>query len=270
MDKAVLSKYLSAVRFELICGYLASCRFSWGIKDDISKYSKFYFVVEGGCIITIEGREYILKPGDFALIPSGKIYSCKLTREKYLLKYWCDFNATVGNISIFDFIPTNYVIKIDDTEKLQEMFHGIFYNKNYYTLAEETRKNSLLSSILYEYMEKGVEHGTEVTNKIDFISVIKYMEENIKEKITINDLASVAYMHPTSFARAFNKAIGKPPIAFLNELRVETAKKSLAETDKHISDIALEVGIDDEFYFSRFFATHTGVSPAEYRNSLRT
>lgn len=265
-----LNKYLSAVKLELKDGCLASCRSAWRIEDHIWDYSKFYFVIKGSGHITIDGIEYILSPGDLVLIPSGKPSSCHLTEEKYLLKYWCDFKATVGNISVFDWIKTSYRIKIEDIEEMQNNFHDMLYNKYGNTPTGIVRKNSLMSSIFYTYMEKAMIYDSSMTNEIDFIDVIKYMEENIKEKLTVNELAAVAFMHPKSFVRAFNKAMGKAPITFLNELRIENSKRSLVETEKNISEIASEVGINDEFYFSRFFASHTGVTPLEYRNKFRT
>lgn len=46
------------------------------------------------------------------------------------------------------------------------------------------------------------------------------------------------------------------------------AKRELYLTSKPVKSIAMELGFNDEFYFSRFFKTNTNVSPTGYRETV--
>ena len=59
--------------------------------------------------------------------------------------------------------------------------------------------------------------------------------------------------------------MGKPPMQYLNEYRVEKACALLENTAYSVTDAALAVGFDDASYFARVFKKQTGVSPRNYR-----
>ena len=63
----------------------------------------------------------------------------------------------------------------------------------------------------------------------------------------------------------FRQELGMTPIAYLNRYRVTQAKRLLKETDKTITEIALDVGFSDSGYFSRVFRKEVGMSPDAYR-----
>jgi AraC-like DNA-binding protein len=66
----------------------------------------------------------------------------------------------------------------------------------------------------------------------------------------------------------FRQELGMTPIAYLNRYRVMQAKGLLKETDKTITQIALEVGFSDSGYFSRVFRREAGMSPDAYRRRI--
>lgn len=100
---------------------------------------------------------------------------------------------------------------------------------------------------------------------------IRYMEEQFHMKITLNRLAVIAGFTPSSYSRAFAKTIGMPPIDYLNRIRVDQAKRLLAEANCRIKDVSASVGFENEFYFSRLFKQNVGLSPSLYmkRDRLR-
>ena len=60
--------------------------------------------------------------------------------------------------------------------------------------------------------------------------------------------------------------MGKPPMHYLNEYRVEKACALLENTTYSVTDAALAVGFDDASYFARVFKKQMGVSPRSYKN----
>ncbi|SFS71048.1 AraC-type DNA-binding protein [Succinivibrio dextrinosolvens] len=99
--------------------------------------------------------------------------------------------------------------------------------------------------------------------------MLAYLTQNLSEKIEIEDIARVARISTTECLRCFNKTVGMPPIQYLKKLRIQKAALLLGSSDDKIIDIALACGFSDMSYFARAFKESRGMSPKEYRNSVR-
>ena len=98
--------------------------------------------------------------------------------------------------------------------------------------------------------------------------VLLYMQNHYHENIRISDVASALYMDEGYLYNIFAKKTGISPKAYLSRLRIERAKQLLMNTDYSVTEIARSVGYTDVLCFSRFFKTHTGVSPQGFRKSI--
>lgn len=92
-----------------------------------------------------------------------------------------------------------------------------------------------------------------------------FIHGHFAEPITRQTLARHIGMSDDYLTYCFRQELGVTPIAYLNRYRVIQAKQLLRNTDKSITDIALEVGFSSSSYFSRVFRREVGVSPQEYR-----
>ena len=82
---------------------------------------------------------------------------------------------------------------------------------------------------------------------------------------SLDELAAVAAMSRASLVRAFHKAGGLAPLAFLTELRLAIARRRLSEGDTSLERIAVEVGYQSQAAFSRAFLRKYGVRPGKLR-----
>ncbi len=67
--------------------------------------------------------------------------------------------------------------------------------------------------------------------------------------------------------RVFTKTMGIPPARYAGQMRMQLACRLLATTTFPVFRIAVDLGFEDEFYFSRFFKRHIGVSPLKFRQT---
>jgi AraC-like DNA-binding protein len=103
-------------------------------------------------------------------------------------------------------------------------------------------------------------------NKSDRLAeVFKYVKANYKEEISLDEIAKIANLTPTSFCRMFKAKTKKPFVEYLNEIRVSNACKYLIETDLGISEIAYECGYKTASNFNKLFKKLMGTTPKEYR-----
>ena len=72
-----------------------------------------------------------------------------------------------------------------------------------------------------------------------------------------------------TFKRRFVTATGLAPIAYVQRLRIEDAKKRLERTDAPVDEISWRVGYEDPAFFRRLFKRTTGLAPAAYRKRFR-
>lgn len=96
--------------------------------------------------------------------------------------------------------------------------------------------------------------------------LIEFINNNLSnENLTKDDVRRALGLNHIKFYQVLNKmGISSVP-NFINELRIEAAKKALKEGEKSISDIAFSTGFKDLSYFSKVFKSFTGKSPRDFR-----
>ncbi len=95
--------------------------------------------------------------------------------------------------------------------------------------------------------------------------IIKYIECNYMEKITIADMSREIGLSRSYFMKYFKNTMGTSFIEYLNEYRLTMASRLLLSSDSSILDIASEVGFDNLSYFNRLFKKRFGTTPSNYR-----
>jgi signal transduction histidine kinase/AraC-like DNA-binding protein len=95
----------------------------------------------------------------------------------------------------------------------------------------------------------------------------RFMEQNYTTAISRSEIAAALGVSPDYVTRIFRRETGMSPTQFLARYRIAQAQKMLRETRLTITEVAMQVGIDDPAYFSRIFHQETGRSPQQYRKS---
>jgi transcriptional regulator GlxA family with amidase domain len=104
------------------------------------------------------------------------------------------------------------------------------------------------------------QHGDEVVKKAQ-----AYIEKNLGEKISMEDLSSKFAVGRRNFDRRFIKATGNTPVEYSQRVKIEAAKKAFENSRKTINEVMYEVGYSDVKAFREVFRKITGMSPLEYR-----
>jgi transcriptional regulator GlxA family with amidase domain len=94
----------------------------------------------------------------------------------------------------------------------------------------------------------------------------EFIENNFRQKITVDQLASRFAIGRRNFERRFKKATSNTVIEYMQRVKIEAAKKSFETSRKNINEIMYEVGYSDTKAFRMVFRKTTGLSPIEYRN----
>lgn len=94
----------------------------------------------------------------------------------------------------------------------------------------------------------------------------EFIECNLTERISVDDLASKFAIGRRHFDRRFKKATNNTPAEYIQRVKIEAAKKWLENSHKNVNEVMYEVGYNDTKSFRTVFKKITGLSPIDYRN----
>jgi AraC family transcriptional regulator len=95
--------------------------------------------------------------------------------------------------------------------------------------------------------------------------IVDYIRANLANNISVAELAGLAQMSPSYFARVFRASFGVTPYRFVMQERVEAAKGMLASSKLSASQVATAFGFASQSHFVKVFRQFTGVTPKQYK-----
>ena len=230
----------------------------------IDQYVLIY-CVDGCGWYRLKGKEYQVNKNQFFILPAGEpqIYGAN---DSWTI-YWVHFRG--AHAAIFaEGMQTPQNINVALNSRIRErinIFEELLSTLHAGQGIEDLRyASSLLHHFLASMRYLGQFRRTEGTS--DTIeAAIHFMQENIENRITLQDVIDYIGYSQSHFSALFKKKTGESPIAYFNRLKIEYACKLLKETDLKMNQICYKIGIEDPFYFSRMFSKAKGMSPTAYK-----
>ena len=94
------------------------------------------------------------------------------------------------------------------------------------------------------------------------------MEEHFAQRLSLSQICHQVGLSKSTLLRAFTKSKGVTPYHYLENIRVEAAKK-LLEQGTSPAEAALQTGFSDQSHFTNYFSRFIGLSPGAYRDIFR-
>ncbi|HEX6227229.1 MAG TPA: helix-turn-helix domain-containing protein, partial [Chryseolinea sp.] len=94
----------------------------------------------------------------------------------------------------------------------------------------------------------------------------EFIENNVSDRISVEDLALKFAIGKRNFERRFKKATNNTPVEYMQRVKIEAAKKSFETSRKNVNEVMYDVGYTDTKAFRTVFKKITGLSPIDYRN----
>jgi AraC family transcriptional regulator len=98
--------------------------------------------------------------------------------------------------------------------------------------------------------------------------IADYIEEHLRDDISIRVLAVIAHLSPYHFAHAFKQSFGEPPHRYVTSRRMLRAKSLLAGDTMSVTEIGRALGFVETSSFTTAFRRFTGITPSSYRRQL--
>lgn len=100
-------------------------------------------------------------------------------------------------------------------------------------------------------------------------SAQRWLQANFSVGTPVEEMIKRSRLAERTFKRRFTQATGLPPIAYVQRLRIEDAKRRLERTETSVDEISWRVGYEDPAFFRRLFKRVTGLAPGAYRKRFR-
>ncbi|WP_084159210.1 AraC family transcriptional regulator [Paenibacillus taiwanensis] len=266
---ALLNNYMTNVNVSVLEALYTTCTNDWQELNFMPAFNRLYLICEGDGRIEIGDKSYWPVPGQLVIMPAHVTQSYTTINEHPYSKYWCHFQALVGDRHLFQLMQVPYCITLAP-ERLQQALHTFQTLTDVHHTAGWTaafRTQGLLMELLSLYLEEaGFEQvSLPVSAAVEKINeVLHYIECHLSEKISVQQLASLLHLHPNYFITFFREQMGESPIQYINRVKVSRAQQLLLTSDLNVSEIADSIGMD-VYYFSRLFKQSTGFTPTSYK-----
>lgn len=98
---------------------------------------------------------------------------------------------------------------------------------------------------------------------------MKFIDKNIAEKLTVEDIARHVYVSPAHLQCIFKDFYGMPIAGYVRREKMKISMELLRTTEEKVSDIAYDIGFEHESSFIRSFKREFGMTPSEVRKGRR-
>lgn len=124
-----------------------------------------------------------------------------------------------------------------------------------------------LRELVFLMLRNNKNNGDNVQKRY-ITDILKYIDDNLEKDITLNELAHTVHLSNNYLSKIFKKEMGKSVIEYVQEAKIQKICELIINTDKTFSEIAYEMGYQNESYLRQLFKGITGQTPKEYKKKL--
>ena len=250
-----------------------------------AKVHTLLFLTSGVVTMKIGFYPITVYKNECIVIPAGQVFSRSIDefeKEERGDGFICGFSedflvgqiGSRGLLKTFEFLTIwgNPIIKPkanNETfliQSFKRILHEYSQNQLKNKLILESHLIATLCDLKMDYhplSNSNNKTAIELTNRFK-----ELLHQNIRIKHQVSDYSSLLHVSPNHLNKTIKLITQKSPSIWIGETLVSEAKVLLFQSNLSISEIASELGIDDQSYFSRLFKKHEGVTPIAYRKMI--
>jgi len=227
--------------------------------------------VDGYGTIKVGSIEHTIPPDHYFIIQPNLPHTYHADKIKPWSIYWIHFSGQKAKYLAKE-LNTPILVERSKTSRINDrlsLFNEIFQNldRGYSTESLEY-VNLCLNRLLATFSHISQFRLINEQHSNDPVELsINYMLENIELRLKIAEIANQVNLSPSYFSRLFVSRTGFAPIEYFIQLKIQRSCQLLNNRELTILDVARQIGIEDQFYFSRLFKKVMNISPQVYRNS---
>ena len=240
--------------------------------------------------------EYAFSSYSF-IIPTGEMPPFFVDNKKFIM-----YNDKVFPVNPAQLLKSTFEQNVDsffaihiDSEFMQEIANNISNHSQVFFKNESIISGKLvqvlIKKFIFEYIHKQsgyklmlqsistelaieilrqsiIDNNNKAAYKNDIKKIIAFLEERYQDNITLDDIAKEVNISRYHLLRVFKSETGKTPFEFLNDIKIEHAKKLLINKKFNMTEISSLCGFTNASHFSVVFKKKTGSTPSEFKNCI--
>lgn len=249
---------------------------------ELHDHFELYFFVSGDMTFFIEGQSFELKKGDILTINTNELHRAAVESDKPYERFVIHFDLTYldgfdhDDFKVVDFITKRKVGQFNmidsskfDTESIFALLVRIdeLLNKNndvpHAPLQVKARFIELLVALSEQYSDVVEESIPEGNHDRRVGGILKYLNKNLAEKVTLGDLEREFNMNRYYICHLFKQSTGFTVFEYLRNKRIMKAKRMLL-SGSTVLDTCYSVGFNDYSSFSKAFKSIVGIPPKKF------
>ncbi|UTA47705.1 AraC family transcriptional regulator [Simiduia sp. 21SJ11W-1] len=227
------------------------------------------YCTAGAGTLTLGEARYAIAAGDVVIIPAGRAHHYCSDHQRPWTVYWVHFAGALAQ-AMSEWLAASAapVKRLGLNARLLALFDAQFslreQGSNWDAAVHACHQLQFLLSHIAQMLGRAAESA----GRLDIARIKGVMMAHIHDHIDLDALAADAALSKYHFAKVFKAQTGQSPIHYFIELKMQQACYLLDTSRQSIKQVALNLGYEDAYYFSRLFKKVMGVSPARYRAGL--
>lgn len=261
---------------------LEACFFE-GISQPFPPHFHEYYVVgfieSGRRRLSVCGKEFTAEAGDILLFNPRDNHFCRgldgstLTYGAFNIKPDVMeklVSETAGIRKPLRF-SENFVRDGDLFLSMKKLHEAVMCPQEHTAVSEKEELFLMtFSRLIEEYSERSENEARAVPeHRAETEKACLYMRENFSEHISLDKLCRLTALSRAALVRMFAKEKGISPYRYLENIRLEAAKRFLEQGETPV-EAALKTGFSDQSHFTNFFRSYIGLTPKQYGNIFKT
>ncbi len=266
---------LSAIGIELF-GMYKNYHHEPMIEEHVHEKCVEICYLERGCqTYSTQGKEYELTGGDVFVTFPNELHSSSNIKQLRGCLYWIQFNMESSNL---------LGLGKDDTEILKSCLLSIpirhyrisgqtaslltraFKNFSSGTALTQIVAKALIIMFVYDLAAETVSIVNPDEPSEEISRCLEYIENHIRENITVSDLADVVNFSESHLKLKFKREMGIPPRDYIINKKINASTEFLKT--QSVTDTAYEFGFSSSQHYTRAFRNVIGMSPRDYKKEL--
>ena len=241
------------LKYDLILSGYTICNDSWFIPNESVIYNRIYYVYDGDCLCSYEGKVFSLKKNHLYFFPSMRKYSLINNSSNPLKVLWFHVDIKI------DYLSKLYIFPVEDNDIF---YHYIKLLEVFVQRKEYNKELLALFDTFLSVLSKEKNLTKSLINDMD--EAVKFIEQNISNNISVEKLANHLSINRCVLSRKFKHIFGMNPRDYILSQKLNRGAKILLNGGS-VYGASKSAGYEDEKAFSRAFKKYMEISPSEYR-----
>ena len=229
----------------------------------------FVIPLTGSACFSLDGAPYNIQPGLVVHAGPNMRLDIQIPDKKPWRIAVIHYKMPREEEAKFPLFKHHFSFPIGENVKIPDLVQQLFQIQSTPGASAIFRGKRLFMNLMGELFDSSERHlATDSTVLID--QVMEYIRQNHAEPLSIVQIAARFNLDRRRLAPLFKRHVGMAPSDYLIECRILKAKELLYTCDCTIKQVSECVGYSDNLYFSRTFKKKLGISPSQYRESVKS